>query len=172
MIKFKEYNFDVITGREQEMLDDFVDMERISETDYIGDAIAEYGDRYADVYWEKGEELQGYVKEAMRSGLVDISLPFNDLDDAFFSGCYLYLTDVLYENLYELIFNIAADCINKDLDIHPKLKRFIDNNQEMVEEELEMEVDHIDNNSRFERIIIAADNLLEEYHSSGELAGY
>ena len=172
MIKFKEYNFKNIIGREKEILDDFATLENINEGDCIGDTINYLGEQYSDVYWAKGEELQGYIKSAVNQGLVDMSQPFTDIEDAFFQGCYLYLTDVLYENLYELVFNIALQYLNKDLDIYPNLKKNIENNTEIMEDKLEMAVDHIYNNNNFEDIIEAVDNLIKEYYTSGELLSY
>jgi len=150
--KEKWYNTDQnLNQDDNSMLDEFA--KYIGDT-YICDAITEIADGNVGIYnsdicdncWNLYSS--GVYEEASEEGLMEGS---NDLIKNLQSAWYQYNSQQLYNNLKEMIYNYAIQDI-------------VFNEKYLSEDELlemEVELENIDNNNRFEDIIEAVDKIIE-----------
>jgi hypothetical protein len=128
-------------------------------TGYICDVIAEVADSNVSIYnsnlWNNAPNIEGYIGDAISEGLVD--LKNFDLMRLFQAGEYGYYTQLLYENLQTIIYNIAVNYINENYS-----------NVKISEEDLEDALTGIDNNNTFDDITDAVDCLVEEIKEEEE----
>ena len=128
-------------------------------TGYICDAISETADSNVSIYnnnlWENAPAIRDYIEAAIEEGLVDTSKV--DLMKIFQAGEYEYYTQLLYDNLKTIIYNIAVEYINKE---YPDI--------EIDEDDLENVLDDIDNNDDFDRITEAVDEFIEDMQNEEE----
>lgn len=128
-----------------------------SGSTYICDAISEIADGAIPIYngeiWENVSTIQEYIEQAMNEGLVDTSNA--DLTKIFQTGYYQYYTQLLYNNLEDMIFNFAVDALNNRITELEGL----DIDEDELEEYLSGEL-NIDNNNTFDDIEEAVDSTI------------
>lgn len=152
----KEYNTIDAIGDDECFLNDFFDY---SDDNYICDTISEIADSNVEVsnyhLWENAPKISEWIERAIEEGLVDTTN--FDLMRCFMAGHYEYNTEVLYNNIEELIYNYAVKKIN-DMEIE------IDDNFDIdeFESELESRLSNIDNNSKFYEIDSEIEELISE----------
>jgi hypothetical protein len=132
----------------------------------IGDAIADIGHRESDVdtAYKHAYEIKEDIEEAVFQGLTGRSSDF-ELDSMFFYGHYMYITQLLYNNLEEVVWNYAVNYLNNEVDSEKieKLSALSDEDFEYFKEDLELMLDYIDNNNYFENIRKLVDEVIAYY---------
>ena len=107
----KDYDLCENLGYEKEMLDEIVEY----DNDYICDAIMEISDAYVSIYnyelWDLAPKLRYYIENSITEFGASANM---DLIRIFQQGQYYYNSSLFYENLDNIIWNIA---INKLADI-------------------------------------------------------
>ena len=155
----KQYDLGENVGYEEDMLEELVDY-----SGYICDAIMDLSDRYVDIYdynqWEIAPVLRDYIEDSIQE--FGISKQVN-LADIFRQGQYYYNSSLFYENLDDIIWNMAVikldeiiEAYNIDLPAYNVLV-------EEIEGYLNDCLADIDNNNYINDIENVVENMFKDY---------
>ena len=160
MLERKEYGtykFDM-----EDIFDDAIDAcdEVVNYLDsYLTDAIMEVADSYVPTYdndlFNNCKELAPYVEEAMYNGN-----GADGLVELLRAGAYEYYTQLLYNNIENIIFNIAYDYI---------IDEYEEYDDKLSDYELEEALSAIDSDNRISDIIEAVDELIDDLKEALDL---
>lgn len=161
MKKFKrDYDLVEDLGYEGDMMDTMCDY---PDSCIIGDAIIEIADSNVYLYdrdlWEIAPRLRFYIEDAV----YDYGHGEIDLIKIFQMGQFEYNSQVMYNNIDQIIFNIALDYLEMLLDnINIDIEAFIEGVDmdtllyDYIGSELKLS---IDNNSRIEEINVLVNDM-------------
>lgn len=158
-IELRSYNLLNDLEDDQDVIDSFIG--DYSGSTYICDAISEIADSQIPIYtsdiWDGARNIREYIEEAQESGLCE---GVTDIDKIMQAGYYQYYTQVLYDNLDTMAFNIVAEKVNNKLaDLDDDAYDLIDLYE--LDAEIENETDGYDNNNTFDDLDSLADDLIE-----------
>ena len=169
----EEYTYYTYNDGSLNVLENLEDMLYVFETNddkelYICDLINSIADSYVSIYnyqiWKDAAMIPDWIEEAIEEygGLMG-----GNLLNTFQYGIYRYNELGLYENLEELIFNYAILYLDSDIYNYEE-KHIQEKILKLTNNDIKDAVSNIDNNSTFEDITIAMDNLIERLKTEEE----
>lgn len=164
MLKKAEYKLLNNLEGDKELLD-LLEYKTEEEED-IGDAISRIGHEKADVglAYKKAYEIKEYIEEAVFQGLTGAKSKDFELDNIFYYGHYMYITQLFYNNLREVVWNYAVNYINSlDEELKEEINSFSRAKYNDLKHDLEVSLDSIDNNTCFWNIKEVVGEVLKEY---------
>lgn len=165
MLKKEEYKLLNNLEGDKELLD-LLEYKTYEEED-IGDAISRIGHKKADINlaYKNAYEIKEYIEEAVFQGLTGAKSNDFELDNIFYYGHYMYITQLFYDNLKEVVWNYAINYINSlDEELKEKVNSFSRAKYNDLKHDLEVGLDNIDNNCVFLNIKEVVGEILEEYN--------
>ena len=109
-LKKVEYNELEGIGGEKDICEELEDR----DDNYICDAVSELADSYVPIYyndlWANAAEIRNYIEDAINEGLCDTR--DTDLMRIFSAGYYQYFSQVIYENIEAIAYNVLVDYVN------------------------------------------------------------
>lgn len=110
----KNYDLGENLGYEQDMLDEIT---KNYDSGYIGDIIIEISDAYVNIYdyelWDLAPKLRYYIEESIEEFGTSENI---DLIRIFQQGQYYYNSGLFYDNLDEIIWNVAVIKLNEIIE--------------------------------------------------------
>lgn len=135
----KQYDTLEDLGYEVEMISQF---ENYNNDSYICDIISEISDNYVNIYNHQLWELAPLISDYIEDSINEFGTPSEmDLVEIFQIGQYYYNERVFYENLEDIIFNLALQYLEHELGLYcPSDKKVLLNNIDDLISELETEL--------------------------------
>jgi len=140
---------------------------KTDEEENIGDAISRIGHEKADINlaYKNAYEIKEYIEEAVFQGLTGAKSNDFELDNIFYYGHYMYITQLFYDNLREVVWNYAVNYINSlNEELKEEINSFSRAKYNDLKHDLEVGLNNIDNNCVFWNIKEVVGEVFVEYN--------